>query len=186
MLYAPSTDDTACAQGPHGHPALDLDGLYRAHGRHVKAFVSRLVRNPADAEDIVQMTFLEAARCAADFVGRSKPSTWLFGIAHNLARNHVRSACRRPEHVDVSDWSDSVPDECADPARLIECRDLLRKALASVDRMSTELQKTFYAVLDEGLSYDDAARGLQVPVGTVRSRLSSIRVDLRQLGSAAA
>jgi RNA polymerase sigma factor (sigma-70 family) len=161
--------------------AVDLDQLCRKHRQHVCAFVSRFVRDPADAEDITQMTFLEAARCATRFEGQSKASTWLFGIAHNLARNHLRRSCRTPEHLDVEDWSDLLADEGPSPERQAECRDLLTKSLSLVRDMSQELQRTFLAVLDGEQSYEDAAHELGLPIGTVRSRLSRIRARLREL-----
>jgi RNA polymerase sigma factor (sigma-70 family) len=160
---------------------LDLDQLCRQYRQHVCAFVSKFVRDPADAEDITQMTFLEATRCAPRFAGQSRPSTWLFGIAHNLARNHQRRSCRTPEHLDVEDWSELLADDGPDPQRLAESRDLLAKSLALMEGMSSDLQRTFLAVLDDEQSYDSAARELGLPIGTVRSRLSRIRTRLRVL-----
>ena len=163
---------------------IDLDALFREHRRALTAFVKRYVRNEDDAEDVVQATFLEAFRCADRFEGGSKPSTWLFGIALNLARNHVRSRCSRPDTQDTADIDDlaetlAAPD--ADPAALVERRDMARKALAILSTLSPDLQETFNAVLDTGDTYELAARHLGVPVGTVRSRLNRIRQQVRTL-----
>ncbi len=162
-------------------PRLDIDQLFRAHRSHVQAFVSRYVRDTADAEDVTQVTFMEASRCATQFSGMSKPSTWLFGIALNVARNHVRQCSNAPITEELDLWADVLVDDCADPATQFERRDSLDKALALVAGMSTDLQHTFLAVLASGQTYEVAAQELGVPTGTVRSRMSRIRSQLRGL-----
>ena len=174
----------ASVQAHAAAPQLDLDALFREHRRALTAFVKRYVRNEDDAEDVVQATFLEAFRCADRFEGGSKASTWLFGIALNLARNHVRSRIARPdtqESTDIDDLADSLAAPDADPAALVERRDMARKALAILAKLSPELQDTFNAVLDTGDTYELAAQHLGVPVGTVRSRLNRIRQQVRTL-----
>jgi RNA polymerase sigma factor (sigma-70 family) len=187
-LIADATADiaivNASVQARNAGPQLDLDALFREHRRALTAFVKRYVRNEDDAEDVVQATFLEAFRCADRFEGGSKASTWLFGIALNLARNHVRSRIARPdtqESTDIDDLADTLAAPNADPAALVERRDMARKALAILAKLSPELQDTFHAVLDTGDTYELAARHLGVPVGTVRSRLNRIRQQVRTL-----
>jgi RNA polymerase sigma factor (sigma-70 family) len=159
---------------------IDTDALFRTHQKHVLLFVRRYVKDPDEAQDVVQSTFLEATRCAAKFSSLSKPSTWLFGIALNMARNHVR---RKKYEVHLSDLEpcDEICDPMADPAVTVEARDLALKSLAMIDGMSDDLRNTFDAVLNCGQTYDLAARELGVPIGTVRSRLSRIREQLRTL-----
>ncbi len=174
----------AAAPARAAAPQLDLDALFREHRRALTAFVKRYVRNEDDAEDVVQATFLEAFRCADRFEGGSKASTWLFGIALNLARNHVRSRIARPdtqECTDIEDLAESLAAPDSDPAELVERRDMARKALAILGKLSPELQDTFNAVLDTGDTYELAAQHLGVPVGTVRSRLNRIRQQVRTL-----
>ncbi len=174
----------AAAPARAAAPQLDLDALFREHRRALTAFVKRYVRNEDDAEDVVQATFLEAFRCADRFEGGSKASTWLFGIALNLARNHVRSRIARPdtqECTDIEDLAESLAAPDSDPAELVGRRDMARKALAILGKLSPELQDTFNAVLDTGDTYELAAQHLGVPVGTVRSRLNRIRQQVRTL-----
>lgn len=173
-----SSNTAALGEAP---PLIDIDKLFRAHRSHVQAFVSRYVRDTSDAEDVTQVTFMEAARCAHQFSGMSKPSTWLFGIALNMARNHVRQHRNAPATEELDLWADVLVADDADPAAQFERRDRLDKALALVSGMSTDLQHTFHAVLDSGQTYEVAAQELGVPIGTVRSRLSRIRDQLRGL-----
>jgi RNA polymerase sigma factor (sigma-70 family) len=160
---------------------IDVESLYKTHHKFLFAFVRRYVRNVSDAEDVVQSTFLEATRCAAKFASLSKPSTWLFGIALNLSRNHVRRQMPSGMFVDVDEVGHDVEDPFADPARLVESRELVVKSLEYIDTLSDELQATFAAVLGDEQTYKLAARDLQIPIGTVRSRLSRVRGQLRAL-----
>lgn len=178
----PPVDTSGASAASAGFAPIDIESLYRTHHRHVLLFVRRYVRDPSDAEDVAQSAFLEATRCAARFSNLSKPSTWLFGIALNMARNHVRR--RQPDAMFVNDIEEEgheVEDPFGDPASLVESRDLLKKSLALVDTLSDDLQSTFHAVLETDQTYDLAARELGIPIGTVRSRLSRIRGQLRGL-----
>ena len=161
--------------------SIDIDELYRTHHKHVLLFVRRYVRDSSDAEDVTQSAFLEATRCAAKFSNLSKPSTWLFGIALNMARNHVRR--KQPDNLfcEIDEEGNDLPDPFGDPAKIIEARELLDKSIHLVGTLSEDLQDTFNAVLDTEQTYDLAARELGIPIGTVRSRLSRIRGQLRTL-----
>ena len=78
----------------HAAPVLDhaaIDALIRKHSRRLHSFVRRRIGNPADVEEVVQETCLEAVRCLDRFQGQSRPETWLFGIAMNLVRNHYKT-----------------------------------------------------------------------------------------------
>jgi RNA polymerase sigma factor (sigma-70 family) len=162
-------------------PTIDIDALYKTHHKHVLLFVRRYVRDAADAEDVTQSAFLEATRCAAKFSNLSKPSTWLFGIALNMARNHVRRKNPDGLFCDIEDEAHELPDPFGDPAKIIEARELLGKSIHLVGTLSDDLQATFNAVMDTEQTYDLAARELGIPIGTVRSRLSRIRGQLRTL-----
>ena len=164
---------------PTAASPIDIEQLFRVHKVHLYRFVRRYVRNNEDAEDVVQLSFLEAVRCAPRFSGLSKPSTWLFGIALNLARNQVRRSC-----ADVADTVDEsvleqVADSLGDPARLVEARQTVGLAHARLAAMPAAMQATFEAVLEGDASYEDAALQLGIPVGTVRSRVSRVREALR-------
>lgn len=171
----------AHADGAEATPAVTIDivALYREHRTHLLRFVQRYVGNHDDAEDVVQNTFIEAVKCAHRFSGLSKPSTWLFGIALNLARNQVR---RR-----VADRYDSVEEEFmeqlvdihADPAMLYELRQIAGKVEALLGELPEKIRSTFEAVLDGDATYEEAATQLQIPIGTVRSRVSRVRAAVR-------
>jgi RNA polymerase sigma-70 factor (ECF subfamily) len=159
--------------------AIDIDQLYRAHKQHLFRFVQRYVRNAEDAEDVVQKTFIEAMRCADRFSGLSKPSTWLFGIALNLARNQVRRNCANQYEAVDETFMEQIADTHADPAMLIELRQIAEKVDAMLNALPTKIRNTFEAVLDGEATYEEAAEQLHIPVGTVRSRVSRVRAAVR-------
>jgi RNA polymerase sigma factor (sigma-70 family) len=171
----PLADDTAAQPVV----AIDLDALFRTHQVHLYRFVRRYVRNNEDAEDVVQQTFVEAVRCAPRYAGLSKPSTWLFGIALNLARNHVRRSYADPTDELDETLLEQIGDEYANPARLVELRQIAQLAQDMMENLSEDMRATFEAVLEGDCTYEDAATRLGIPIGTVRSRVSRVRAAIR-------
>ena len=160
-------------------PAIDIDRLFRTHERHLLRFVMRYTRNVEDAEDVVQLTFIEAMRCAHRFSGLSKPSTWLFGIALNLARHQVRQNCAHAHDALDEAALEQIADPHGDPAMVMEWRQPAVKVDETLNALPAKLRATFEAVLDGGSTYEEAADELHVPVGTVRSRVSRVRAAVR-------
>lgn len=158
---------------------IDINQLYRTHRSHVLRFVQRYVRNPDDAEDVVQNTFMEAVRCADRFSGLSKPSTWLFGIALNLARNRVRSTCQDNFEAVDELFMEQIVDVHADPSRIVELREMAGKVELLLNGLEPSIRSTFEAVFDGEVTYEEAAKSLKIPVGTVRSRVSRVRAAIR-------
>jgi RNA polymerase sigma factor (sigma-70 family) len=159
----------------------DIDHLFRQHYSHLVRFVQRYVRNIEDAKDVVQNTFVESVRCADRFSGASKPSTWLFGIALNLARNHVRrNYAAVTRHADESMIDDMV-DMSGDPADLIENQQLAERVEEMLSALPDRILETFEAVLEHESSYAVAAEKMHIPICTVRSRVSRVREQIRQI-----
>lgn len=158
---------------------VDLTALFLKHRTHLLHFVQRYVSSWDDAEDVVQNTFVEAARCAHRFSGLSKPSTWLFGIALNLARSQVRqNGADRYDTVE-DDFMEQLVDIHADPAKIFEVRQLAYKVDAMLAALPQKIRFTFEAVLEGEMTYDEAAAELNIPVGTVRSRVARVRAAAR-------
>ncbi|MBB3121954.1 RNA polymerase sigma factor [Pseudoduganella violacea] len=160
--------------------SIDLEQLYAKHRVHLLRFVQRYLGNQSDAEDVVQNTFVEAMRCVDHFSGLSKPSTWLFGIALNLARNQVRRNCAdRYEEIDDS-FLEQIVDSHADPALQCELHQMAGLVDSLLADLPAPIRHTFEAVLDGEMSYDAAAKELGIPIGTVRSRVSRVRAAARR------
>lgn len=173
------TEDNTIEEATRDVPQIDIVALYTEHRSHLLRFVQRYVGNHEDAEDVVQNTFIEAVKCAHRFSGLSKPSTWLFGIALNLARNQVRrNTANRYDMVDEN-FMEQLVDTHADPAMLFELRQIAQKVDALLNELPPKIRSTFEAVLDGDATYEEAAEQLHIPIGTVRSRVSRVRAAVR-------
>lgn len=160
-------------------PMIDVDALFRKHHKHLLLFVQRYLRNREDAEDVVQSTFFEAIRCASNFSGLSKPSTWLFGIALNLAHNQVRRNCSSLTELADELWMEQIEAFNSDPAELAEQSEMIARVSMMVDSLPDDIRETFESVLVDECSYAETAEHLHVPTGTVRSRISRVRSRIR-------
>jgi RNA polymerase sigma-70 factor (ECF subfamily) len=150
-----------------------LDSLYRT--------ALRLTHRPADAEDLVQDTYLKAFRAAGQFKPGSNLRAWLFTILHNTARNRARDRAR--DRVDIdSDAVERAADSNADGQRTpgnnvtpesLLMRDTLAPELqAAIDALPPAFREAVWLRDVEEFSYAEIADMLQVPAGTVMSRIS--------------
>lgn len=133
----------------------------------------RLTQNPADAEDLVQETYVKAFRSADRFEEGSNLRAWLFTILQNTFRNVRRDAARSPVEVDTERVTGAAPaaDGHSPEAQLVatssseEVRAAL-EALPEPYRLAVQLRDI------EDCKYDEIARLLEIPIGTVMSRIA--------------
>jgi RNA polymerase sigma-70 factor (ECF subfamily) len=156
-----------------------FDALVGEYRKPLYRFVLRNIGNPADAEDIAQQTFLEAYRALASFRGESELSTWLYGIAMNLVRNYLNRAPHRVRRYEPDCVLDTLPADVDGPEVLIQRMELTTRLYAQVECLSDDLKQIFLLVAIEGRSYEEAAEMLDIPIGTVRSRLFRAREALK-------
>ncbi|MDG4785025.1 sigma-70 family RNA polymerase sigma factor [Micromonospora sp. WMMD1102] len=142
--------------------------------RDVWRFLAHL-SGAAEADDLTQETYLRALRSLPTFAGRSSAATWLFTIARRVAADQVRAAASRSRLVGASDWSKAADTGRTDEAARFEESVVLRHLL---DGLSTDRREAFVATQVLGLSYEEAARVCDCPVGTIRSRVARAREDL--------
>jgi RNA polymerase sigma-70 factor (ECF subfamily) len=149
-----------------------------------------LTRNPSDAEDLVQETYLKAYRAFASFEAGTNLRAWLYKILTNTFINSYRSAKRRPEIADVEDVEDlymyrrlsgdqptglgrSAEDEVVDRFTDTEVKEAI-EALPEAFRIAVLLADV------EGFSYKEIADITEVPIGTVMSRIHRGRKALQK------
>jgi RNA polymerase sigma-70 factor (ECF subfamily) len=145
-----------------------LDSVYRT--------ALRLTRVPADAEDLVQETYLKAFRAAERFEPGTNLRAWLFTILHNTARNRARDRARDMVMVDseiIERASDAPADGAADTPESLLLKDTLTPELqAAIDDLPEAFRQAVWLRDVEEFSYAEIARMLDVPAGTVMSRIS--------------
>ena len=156
-----------------------LRDLVKEHGSRLQRFIIKHIGNIAEAEDLAQQAFIEAARSYQNFRGESQLSTWLYGIAMNLVRNYLsRAPERRYDFV----GEDALYDHAASgttPEEAAEQSQSMRLLQESLDELPESMRDILLLVGMDDLSYEEASALLSVPIGTVRSRLSRARTALR-------
>lgn len=167
-------DDTR-SPGEREAAFSELVSRYR---RRLFAVCVRVLGSVADAEDAVQETFVKLARSADGFRGEAKLSTWLYRVARNVCTDRVRHEARRPA-TPVEDVT-AVADEpdADDHLAARETALTIKDALGHLDERSRTL---LLLVAVDGLSYAEAAEVVDLPVGTVKSRVSRARIRLGEL-----
>jgi RNA polymerase sigma-70 factor (ECF subfamily) len=143
--------------------------------------IGRLVRDPHEAEDIAQETFIKAYKALANFRGESAFYTWLYRIAINTPNNYLVSRGRRPPDTDVDiDDDEQVDAQYAladhDNPESLQRRDELKKAIdQAIAELPEDLRTAFSLREFSGLSYEEITEIMGCPVGTVRSRIFRAR-----------
>jgi len=143
-----------------------IEHLYHAHGPALLEYLQRSFGRCAAAEDLLQETFLQALRGQDRLAAADSPRAWLFGIARHVGLTAARR--HRPTQS-----LDAIPEETAEPnPELAAVREAIAQLLPAM-REPLELR------LRENLSYEEIATMLEIPVGTVRSRLHKAMQKLR-------
>jgi RNA polymerase sigma-70 factor (ECF subfamily) len=141
--------------------------LVDRYGGPVVSLCYASTMNVAEAEDLSQEVFMAAWRGLPRFRGASSFSTWLFALARNACIDQARRRAVRPQLVDHRESAADVVDEAP--------RETARAILAAAAELSLPLRQALLLRDVQGLSYEEIARVQDVPLGTVRSRLSAAR-----------
>jgi len=173
VVGGPRSDEALVRRAQRG----DRDAFAELVARHrdrVYAVTLRLTRNPADAEDALQETFISAFRGLDRFGGRAQVSTWLYRIAVNASYDTI--ARRRPE---LSLDADTLAEPAA-PHDGFE-RDAQRRALEqALGELPDDFREAVVLCDIAGLGAGEAAEVLGVPTGTVKSRVFRARAQLAE------
>lgn len=145
------------------------------HLRALSRTALRLARNAADAEDMVQETFLRAYRSFESYTPGTDVRGWLFTILYRVRTDGYRRAARRPQTVRALE-----PDQFASAARFDDASDARWDLEHGLSLVPSVFREAIVLRDVHEMSYDEVARTLGVPVGTVMSRLHRGRALLRQ------
>jgi RNA polymerase sigma-70 factor (ECF subfamily) len=172
------SDEALLAACGVGDPAA-LGALFDRYHEAVFRLVSRLIRSEAyEVDDIVQTTFLEAWRSAKRYRGRGSVKSFLFGIAANTVKHHVRSAKRRRDaYADLpvaSAAAAGTPHEAAQRAQEIQ------RLGAALEELPHDLRAAYVVCDLEELAGAEAAHALGIREGTLWRRLHEARRALRE------
>ena len=168
-----------------------FDELWARYANAVFNFVLRLVGQPADAEELVQETFLRIHRAAAGYKPKAKALTWILQIARNLCLDHFkRQSLRQHKSLDIvtgdensgGTLGDLLPDAAAmaphDAMLAGEDVELLQQGIA---RLSEKKREALVLRLWHELPYEEIATIVDAPSGTVKYRVHEAIKDLREM-----
>ena len=158
----------------------DFERLFERHAPELLRYCFRRTADAAAAEDLVSAVFLEAWRRRSDFRAGADARPWLYGIATNLA--HGQRRARRRHATGLARLAATRP-EGSPPDEVLERQHEMRDVLAAVAALPRREHDVLALCVWSGLSYEEAAGALGVPVGTVRSRLSRARARLADSGA---
>jgi len=156
-----------------------IDGLY--------GYAMVLVRNPAEAADLVQETYVRALKAKESLRPSSNVKSWLFTILRNIWLNQLRHKRRAPQIVELEGReaiADVAIETSKDPHAEYESKMEQEKVRNAIQQLPEEFREIILLREYEELSYQEIAAMLDCPVGTVMSRLARARAKLRALLSA--
>jgi RNA polymerase sigma-70 factor (ECF subfamily) len=153
---------------------MNFKEVYDAHFAFVWRSLRRLRVPESSLNDALQDVFVVVHRRMADFEGRAKVSTWLFGICLRVAKDYRRRAHVRREVLDDSNFA-LVSDPNSDTAAGAEQSQNLALFEAALDELELDQRAVFILFELENMTGDEIAESLQIPLGTVYSRLRLAR-----------
>lgn len=178
------SDDSLMVRVKRGdHQAFKvLADRYRAR---VFRFIYRMLHDEDVAEDLAQETFLRVYRRASTYKPGSNFSIWLYTIAKNLTFNRVRDEKRQPlglaEQVDHYYWEHATTDSGPDPLEMSQREEIRRAVNEGLAQLPPKFKAAVILRDIEGFEYEQIAKILRCPLGTVKSRVNRGRLRLREL-----
>jgi RNA polymerase sigma-70 factor (ECF subfamily) len=160
--------------------AFDL--LVAKYQRRLMRLLARLLNDPAEAEDVVQETFIKAYRALRHFRGDAAFYTWLYRIGINTARNALLMR-KRNTNAGPVEPSLARPDGAEDerlrdittPESMLASKQIAQTVNAAMDALPIDLRTAIALREIEGLSYEEISQIMGCPIGTVRSRIFRAR-----------
>jgi RNA polymerase sigma-70 factor (ECF subfamily) len=156
--------------------------LVEKYQRKLARLLSRLIRDPAEVEDVTQEAFIKAYRALPSFRGDSAFYTWLYRIGINTAKNYLVATGRRAPtttEVEAEDAEGYAEGELLrdinTPESLLLSKEIAGTVNAAIESLPEELRSAIQLRELEGMSYEEIAKLMDCPIGTVRSRIFRAR-----------
>ena len=156
--------------------------LVEKYQRKLARLLSRFIRDPAEVEDVTQEAFIKAYRALPAFRGDSAFYTWLYRIGINTAKNYLMAMGRRAptsteveaEEAEGFEEGEQLRD-INTPESMLLSNEIAKTVNATIEQLPEELRTAIQMREIEGMSYEDIAKAMDCPIGTVRSRIFRAR-----------
>jgi RNA polymerase sigma-70 factor, ECF subfamily len=157
--------------------------LIRPHLASVRRFAYAFARRWSDADDLAQEALFKAYRAIGSFEGRASLATWLYSVTRSVCLDHYRGklAHARSAEDPLEDHAENAPASQAGPDGLLEAKGEAERLWQALKMLPAEFRVPLVLFEIEGLAYEEIARIESVPIGTIRSRLSRGRQQLKAL-----
>ena len=183
--------DAAVLELRRGDPDA-LSTLMARYQHRIYRYLLRLVRQPADAEDLFQQTWIRVAEKIRSFDTSRNFDAWLFALARNLALDHLRR--RRPSSLEESLRGDSredtmvsrLPSADPGPFEQLLARERAGRLAVALENLPLSYREVLTLRFEEEMKIEEIAQVLATPVATVKSRLYRSLAQLRQILEAGA
>jgi RNA polymerase sigma-70 factor (ECF subfamily) len=156
--------------------------LVEKYQRKLARLLSRFIRDPTEVEDVTQEAFIKAYRALPAFRGDSAFYTWLYRIGINTAKNYLMALGRRaPTSTEVeAEEAEGLAEgeqlrDINTPESLLLSDEIARTVNAAIERLPEDLRTAIQMREIEAMSYEDIAKAMDCPIGTVRSRIFRAR-----------
>lgn len=156
--------------------------LVQKYQRKLARLLTRFIRDPAEVEDVTQEAFIKAYRALPAFRGDSAFYTWLYRIGINTAKNYLMALGRRAPTSTEIEAEDAESFEAGEqlrdvntPESLLLSKEIGTTVTDTIESLPEELRTAIQLRELEGMSYEDIARIMDCPIGTVRSRIFRAR-----------
>jgi len=156
--------------------------LVEKYQRKLARLLSRFIRDPAEVEDVTQEAFIKAYRALPAFRGDSAFYTWLYRIGINTAKNYLMAMGRRaPTSTEVeADEAEGFEEgeqlrDINTPESVLLSNEIAETVNSTIEKLPEELRTAIQLREIEGMSYEEIAKVMDCPIGTVRSRIFRAR-----------
>ncbi len=156
-----------------------FESLYRVYQARLYAFTYRILRDEGAAAEMTNDVMVTVWKQAAQFEGRSKPGTWIFGIAHHKALNELRRQRSRP--AEAIEEAGAVPDPAEGAAAALERTDLRNKLKSAMLQLPAEQAEVLNLTFFQGLAYQEIADALECPLNTIKTRVFHAKKKLQPI-----
>lgn len=178
-MFAEGIGDAECVRRVQQGDTDSFEVLVRRHEKAIFNLVYRLLGNYDEAAEVAQEVFLSAFRSIHQFRGEANFSTWLYRIGLNHASTRRKSLQTSQQRHIPLDGTEVIADGAVDPAKSVEHKEIQQRVQQALNSLDPEDARIVLLRDLQDIPYEDVAEMLDIPVGTVKSRLHRARQALK-------